>query len=158
MLYRLALLLCLVTTPVAAEDWRSYSNFRFGYAVELPEDFAVTHKADNGDGMALASTDSKAELRVFGANRMEDDFTTEIKSRMALDKGEGWTISYQQSSKRGASYSGSRKDRILYVRAIPLCDATVGYFTLEYPQAQLKQYDPVIKRLVKTLVAPPRCQ
>lgn len=150
-------LLCLVAAPAVAEDWRPYANARFGYVLDLPADFAVTSEADNGDGMALASKDGKAELRVFGANRMEDDFPAEIKSRVAMDKQDGWTISYDKPSTSWASYSGSRKDRILYVRAIALCHDAVGYVTLEYPKAQLKQYDPVVAHLVKTLSAPPRC-
>ncbi len=154
---RFILLLCLAATPALADDWRPYANARFGYAIDIPGDFRVTAEADNGDGMTLTSKDGKAELRVFGANRMEDDFAAEVKSRVAMDKQDGWAIGYNRSSKTWASYSGSRKDRILYVRAIALCHDAIGYFTLDYPKAALTPYDPIVAHMVKTLAAPPRC-
>jgi hypothetical protein len=157
MIRRFVLIACVVATPALAQDWRPYANARFGYVVDLPADFTVTGKADNGDGMTLASKDSKAALRVFGANRMAEDFAAEIKGRVAMDSKDGWAISYDKPSKSWASYSGSRKDRILYTRAIALCHDAVGYVTIEYPKAQLQQYDGVVAHLVKTLVAPPRC-
>jgi hypothetical protein len=157
MFKRLATLLCFVALPALAADWRPYANARFGYVIDLPADFSVTGQADNGDGMTLQSKDKAAELRVFGAAITEDDFAAEIKSRIGMDTGDGWAISYNKSSKKWASYSGARKDRILYVRAIALCNQAAGYFTLEYPKAGVKDYDPVVSRLVKTLMAPPNC-
>jgi hypothetical protein len=157
MINRFVILLCLAATPALADDWRPYANARFGYAIDLPADFTVTGEADNGDGMTLTSKDGKAELRVFGASRLQKDFAAEIRSRTEMDEKEGWTISYSKPSKTWASYSGTRKDRILYVRAISLCHNAVGFVTLEYPKAALKQYDPVVGHLVKTLAAPPHC-
>lgn len=156
---RLAILICLAATaaPALADDWRPYANARFGYVVDLPPGFAISNEADNGDGMTLTSADKQAELRVFGANRMEQDFETEMKIRIGMDEKEGWKISYSKPAKSWASYSGSRKDRILYVRAIALCHDAVGYATIEYPKAALKQYDPIVQHLVKSLSAPPRC-
>jgi hypothetical protein len=157
MINRFVILFCLAATPAIADDWRPYANARFGYVIDLPADFTVTSEADNGDGVTLASKDGKAELRVFGANRLQEDFVAEIKSRAEVDEKEGWTVSYSKRSKTWASYSGSRKDRILYVRAISLCHDAVGYAMLDYPKAGLKQYDPLVAHLVKTLAAPPRC-
>jgi hypothetical protein len=158
MINRFVIVFCLAATPAIADAWRHYANARFGYAVDLPGDFTVTSRADNGDGMTLQSSDRTAELRVFGTNRLEEDFAAELKSRVEIDKKDGWTISYSKPSKTSASYSGTRKDRILYVRAIALCHDAVGYFTLEYPKAALKPYDPIVQRLVKTLSALPRCK
>jgi hypothetical protein len=155
--HHFVILLWLAATPAIADDWRPYANARFGYAIDLPADFTAAGDADNGDGMTLTSKDGKAELRVFGANRLQDDFATEIRSRTEMDEKDGWTISYSRPSKSWVSYSGTRGDRILYVRAISLCHDAVGYVTLEYPKAARKQYDPVVGHLVKTLAAPPRC-
>ena len=154
---RFVILLGFAATPALADDWRPYANARFGYVIDLPADFTVAAEADNGDGVTLASKDGKAELRVFGANRLQDDFAAEIRSRTEMDEKDGWTIGYSKSSKTWASYSGTRRDRILYVRAISLCHDAVGYVTLEYPKAALKQYDAVVGHLVTTLAAPPRC-
>ncbi len=158
MIERFVILLCITAAPALAEDWRPYANARFGYAVDLPANFTIANEADNGDGMTLKSVDGTAELRVFGTNRMEDSFAAEIKGRIEMNKQDGWQISYSKPSKTWASYSGTRKDRILYVRAVALCQDATGYLMLEYPKAALKAYDPVVQHLVKTLAASSRCQ
>ncbi|MFI0843445.1 hypothetical protein [Mesorhizobium sp. IMUNJ 23232] len=73
----------------------------------------------------------------------------EVGERMRGDEADGWTLSYRRETVSGASWSGLRNGRILYARAIPLCDGAAGYFRLEYPQASAKVFDVVVKGLVK---------
>lgn len=157
MLVRLLLLLSLAAWPASAADWRPYANARFGYAIELPADFIAINEADNGDGITLHSPDGQTELRVFGANIIDDDFAAEIGGRKAMDAKEGWRIGYERAAPAWASYSGTRGKLILYVRAVALCDGAAGYFSITYPKADQKRYDPIVSYLVKTLSAPAHC-
>jgi opacity protein-like surface antigen len=153
----LALLLLLAASPALAADWKPYANPRFGYVIDLPSDFATVSAADNGDGMTLQSKDGKAKLLVFGANLTEENFADDTARRKQSDRDAGWAISYDKSAKGWASYSGTRKDHILYLRALALCEGAGGYFVLDYPKADAALYDPVVAHLVKTLSGPPRC-
>ncbi|MGZ2482620.1 hypothetical protein ACVITL_001143 [Rhizobium pisi] len=157
MLVRLLLMFVLAAWPASAAEWRAYANARFGYAIELPADFITANEAVNGDGILLRSQDGRAELRVFGANILDHDFATEVDSRRAIDANEGWWISYDKSAPAWASYSGTRGNRILYVRAVALCDSAAGYFSLTYLKAERKRYDLIVSHLVKTLSAPAHC-
>ncbi|MDP9808820.1 hypothetical protein J2W42_001662 [Rhizobium tibeticum] len=73
-----------------------------------------------------------------------------------MARQDSWQINSSKPSRTFASYSGTRKDRILYARAMALCHDAFGYLRLEYPKAALKAYDPVVQHLDKTLAAPPR--
>ncbi|CDM56897.1 MULTISPECIES: hypothetical protein [Rhizobium] len=132
MIGRFVILFCLAATSALAEDCRPYANARFGYAVDLTAGFTLANDADNGDGMTLQSADGMA-------------------------KQDSWQINYSKPSRTFASYSGTRKDRTFYARAVALCHDAIGYLMLEYPKAALKAYDPVVQHLDKTLAAPPRC-
>ena len=158
MITRYALLFLLTATPAFAADWKPYANPRFGYVIDLPADFPTVSEADNGDGMTLQSKDGKADLLVFGSHVTEGTLGDDVANQKQSYADGGWKITYEKSGKDWISYSGSRRDRILYVRAVSLCDGAGGYFTLEYPKAQAKLYDPVVSHLVKTLAGPPHCR
>jgi len=150
--------LLLAAAPALADGWKPYANPRFGYVIDLPGDFRTVSEADNGDGITLQSKDGKATLLVFGSTVTEGTLGEDVANRKQSEKDEGWTITYEKSAKDWMSYSGTRKDRILYVRAVSLCQGAGGYFTLEYPKAQAKLYDPKVAHLVKTLSGPPHCR
>ena len=137
---------------------RPYFNDRFGYRIDLPPAFEIVNAADNGDGLSLQTPDGSAKLLVFGANILEGGFAAEVARRQTLDVEEGWNITYAKSGTNWASYSGLKGGTVIYVRAITLCADTAGYFSIEYPAAQRKRYDPVVTKLTRTLAAPKHCE
>lgn len=150
----LTLLLALLVTPAFAADWGRYENTRFGYVIDVPPDFSGSGEADNGDGQLFTRRDGTQTLRVYGGNIMQIDFEIEVGRAAEYLDGEGWDISYQRTTPRWASYSGSRGGMILYVRTITLCGAT-QYATFEYayPKTAIKAADAVVERLVRSLKA-----
>jgi hypothetical protein len=130
-----------------AEGWQRYANARFGYAIDIPPGFSAVAEADNSDGGTSRSAD--AELAVWGAWLVDTGFSADVAERMRGDEADGWTLSYRRETASGASWSGLRDGRILYARAVPLCDGAAGYFRLEYPQTNAKGFDAVVKTLVK---------
>lgn len=153
------LLMASLSATVAAEEWKTYANDRFGYAIELPPGFAVTEEAANGDGVTLSTEDGQATLYVFAAYMTEGDFTAEITERIRYaDIDDGWKIDFKRIAKTGASYSGTLAGRVLYGRGVPLCDGAVAYFQLEYPEARHAAYDPIVKHLVDSLKPSPGCR
>jgi len=82
---------------------------------------------------------------------MADSFAAEIAPRIDQDKQDGWRITYDRRAEEWASWSGSRDGRIVYQRSIIGCDGAAIHFRIEYDGSQMKAYDPVIARLVKSL-------
>lgn len=139
------------TLQASTDDWSRYDNPRFAYTIDVPPGFSALSEAENGDGGVASSADGKAELRVWGANLVDRDFGVDIADRVRSDASEGWAISYDRRTADKASWSGSRKDRVFYARAVEGCDGAAIYFRLEHDRSQLKLYDAVVSRLVKSL-------
>jgi hypothetical protein len=157
MFARLIAILLMSAVPALAADWWPYDNARFGYAIELPPEFGLAAYPDNGDGLTLAPADKSARLLVFGTNILNGDFSSEAKIRLGLAKDEGWQISYAKMTSRGAAFSGTRQDRIVYVRGVPLCNGGAAFFQMDYPKADMHRYDAVVMRLVRSLRPTEKC-
>lgn len=136
---------------LAADDWTSYSNPRFGYSVAVPPRFTLGQESDNGDGATFQSDDGRSELSVYGAMAENGEFFGEARKRIDWDKAAGWTITYDKVTGGWVSYSGARATDVLYVRGIALCGGNAAYFQLRYPRDALKTFNSVIGRMVKSL-------
>ena len=134
---------------VQAADWQTYANPRFGYTVDIPPGFALHSEADSGDGATFVEN-SGAILLVFGTP-LTSDFSLEAENRIGWEKDARWTITYAKVTKAWASFSGVRNSEVLYGRAVTLCNDSAGFFRLQYSKAELKQFDPLIARMVKSL-------
>jgi hypothetical protein len=137
----------------SAAGWTHYVNARFGYGIDIPPGFSEVQEADNSDGGVSRSADGAAELKVWGAYLVDSDFRSDVARRVRSDAADGWTISYDRRTGGNASWSGSKGPHILYVRALKGCEDSTAYFQLIYDRAQLKAYDKIVDRLVKSLSA-----
>ena len=144
------LLLSVLALPALAADPGRYGNARFGYTLQLPQDFSVTQGSDNGDGVTLMADDGRARLIVFGST-FDGNFVGEATRRITAARNDRWVMSYERITPEWVSFSGARDRRFLYERGIPLCDGTAAFFQLEYQEADRIRYDGVIRRLVSSL-------
>lgn len=48
-----------------SKEWETYTNYRYGYTIDYPQDWKVGREADNGDGKAL-HRDENNEILVYG--------------------------------------------------------------------------------------------
>ena len=143
-----------IASVASAADWLRYDNARYAYSIEVPPGFGPVEEAQNGDGGVTRSAGGNAELAVWGSMIIDDDFRSEVASRIASDMNDGWDISYDVRRETAASWSGTRNGRILYSRALSGCDGTAGFFRLEMDASAKEAYDPVVTRLVKTFTRP----
>ncbi len=150
--------LCTSSPALAADDWTSYSNPRFGYSAAVPPGFTLGQEADNGDGATFRSDDGRSELSIYGTMLENGEFAGEARKRIDGDRAAGWTITYDKVTNGWASYSGARSTDILYVRGIALCAGNAAYFHLRYPRDTLKTFNSVIGRLVKSLRPAAGCE
>lgn len=158
-MYRFSIIFaaCVFATSVVAADFKLYENGRFDYVIDLPADFKTVQTPDNGDGIGLESADGTAKLSVWGNYLTEGGFNRESDLRKKFETEDGWKFTYEKRGASWASFSGTKGDRVIYMRQIALCDDAMGNFTLEYPTAQQKRFGPLVDRMVKTLKAPKHC-
>jgi len=146
----LALILSLALFPAFAADWGHYVNERFGIEADVPPGFAAGARPANGDGLGFSTPTAK--LSIYGSLIVEGDFESVVAQLIKWDQDDGWNITYQATTPGWASWSGKKGSRILYVRAIRMCGGQMyGAFDLEYSEADLKAFDPVVERLVRSL-------
>lgn len=144
------LFLSVLALPALAADAGRYSNQRFGYTLQLPQDFTLTPDSDNGDGVTLMAADGRARLIVLGA-KFDGNFVGEATRRIAAARNDRWVMTYERITPEWVSFSGARDRRFLYERGIPLCDGTAVFFQMEYQEVDRIRYDGVIRRLVSSL-------
>ena len=146
----LLVLLALFALPATAGEWSHYVNERFGVEVDVPPGFDAGEPPANGDGLSFSTP--TATLAVFGGFITGEDFEADVAERIRFAQDDGWNITYQAVTPSWASWSGKRGSRILYVRAVPVCgNAAIGAFQLSYMVADLKTFDPIVNRLVRSL-------
>lgn len=140
-----------LSATAQAED--SYVNARYGYMIDIPDDFIGEGEAANGDGQMFRSSNGTQELRVFGGNALEG-FEATVSEAMQFARSDGWNLSYERTTPSWASFSGTRNGMIVYARAIALCGgAQFASFELRYPERDLSAMHDVVERLVASLEA-----
>jgi hypothetical protein len=151
-----ALAVLAFSTPGFAGATSHYENARFGFSIDIPDVVASDRtESDNGDGVTFHSKDGQAELRVWGSFLTEGGFADVVKATAAFEEADGWLITYRKSAGvRWAVYSGNRRDRIVYARAIPTCTGqAVANFRLEYTKAAKSKFDVALHILNDSLAA-----
>lgn len=103
------------------------------------------HRRLNGEAIGLGQLSEGRRLQP--GSDLRKKFETE----------DGWKFAYEKRGASRVSFSGTKGDRIMYVRQIAFCDDAMGNFTSEYPAAQKKRFRPLVDRMVKTLKAPKHC-
>lgn len=148
------ILFALFTAPAFAQGWLHYDNARFGFGIDIPPGFAGQGESENGDGQAFTTEGKPIDLLVWGGNLMEPDFESEVAAAMGYTEEAGWNLTYQASTPRWASFSGTQGDRILYQRLILLCDGmSYASFHVEYSTRDRAEMDPAVEQMVASLKA-----
>jgi hypothetical protein len=145
----------LLPLPAFAQVWGIYDNPRFGYTIAIPPGFSGQGEPDNGDGQVFDAERGEMLLRVYGGNNLEVSFAESLRAGMQAAREAGWDLSYERVTRNWASYSGTRDGRILYARAIALCNRDqFAAYELEYPEDYERDLmDSAIRQLNASLKA-----
>ncbi|MEQ1943521.1 hypothetical protein ABMA32_13990 [Mesorhizobium sp. VNQ89] len=131
-------------------SWTLYGNPRFGFWIDIPPGFSGIVESTNGDGGIAKSADGNAELSIWGSHLTEGNFKSEVRERIELTRSYGWNVTYEKRDETWASWSGTKGDRVMYERAIAICDSGSAFFLLEYDTADIAEFGPVIDHLLKS--------
>jgi hypothetical protein len=145
-----------VPTAASAEAWRRYTNDRFGTSVEIPAYFRAQPAPANDDGGTFVSSDGSSRILVYGSyapSVVVETFAAYRSWSKEETLKEGYTVSYDAAGKDWFALSGSKGDRIIYVKVIAACPdhSLAHHVSIEYPAAEKDCYDAVVRRLSRSL-------
>ena len=147
---RSLLVFLLLPAQAVAQEWQHFGIQRFGFIFDVPPDFVLAQRPENGDGATFQGSDG-AFLAVWGVNLETRNFRPEIAKQIKRDEKEGWNVTYRRLTAKWASYSGIKDGKIRYVRAIAICSDRAAIFLIEYGRDNKIPYDPIVTRMVRSL-------
>jgi hypothetical protein len=148
------LFLLLAATPAWAGDgWQHFESPRFGVSIDIPSGFVQQEPGPaNNDGATFLSPDGSAELRVWGSHMLSGSLKADSRERQQFERDDGWKITYAPAKDGWYAYSGLKKDRIVYAKAVGACGNSMAlYFRIEYPKNEKTHYDAMVTRLSRSL-------
>jgi serine/threonine-protein kinase len=146
----LAALLLAVAAPAVAQEWRSFTNDRFGTTADVPAAWRENPPPANGDGLSFTSPDGTATVAVYGGFQAFDTLAESVAILEAPLDGE--TITYRHTDRKAVVVSGLRGDTIFYRRSVLSCgDKIWNGVSIEYPAADKAKYDALVTHIARSL-------
>lgn len=155
MMARLTSILLLIIVPLqplTAAEWSRYVNPRFGAAVDIPPGFHADGNASEGEGRRFRAENGRATISLWGAPSAASGFSQAVRERIAADEAEGWSITYRSETPDWAAWGGTRAGHVFYAKTIATCEGRqMAAVRLQYPAADIPNFDPIASRLGQTL-------
>ena len=136
----------LPTAPVQAQQYPSYANARFGYAICYHTFMKSRPEAPNGDGRTFVAPDG-GKLAVFGRNNIDKETLADTVREDSADlAGSAGRITYRAQRANWAVYSGTNGNTVFYSKTFAKRDS-FAIFELTYPRSAAARYKEVATRL-----------
>lgn len=138
-----------VVSLAGAQDWRTYSNPRYGFSLRYPSDiFAIERTAAAGDGELFVDKNGDARLLV-GTLINETGFTPRsYQTYVAQNSYADYRISYRRLGDTWFALSGESNGKIFYEKAMFSCRGRlINSFALIYPSHQRRVFDRIVERV-----------
>lgn len=148
-------ILALVLGDAAAQQWRSYTNARFGAAADVPVGFRPEPPPANNDGRSFVSPDGTARISIYSSNAPSVVVASfaEYAAWLMQEEAARYPITYKAAGKGWFAFSGISEGEILYTRVIAGCpDQSIAHHVqLRYRVAAKAEYDPIVSHVAKSL-------
>ena len=137
-------------TTVAANEWKTYQNSRFGFSMSYPAHlFIMQPPPENDDGRRFNARD---DAYFIAYSRFNTDFWTSIKPFQAdkLKSDDYEKVTYKKAGKDWLVLSGYRGSDVFYEKYIFSCKFNViNVLYIVYDKSLNSKYSPLISRLSK---------
>ncbi|MBP3887590.1 MAG: hypothetical protein J6F30_08055, partial [Cellulosilyticum sp.] len=138
------------TNSIEQINYIAYTNDRFGFSIEYPEDFTEQTESDNGDGIILKNSTQQAELIVSGRVRTDSDsIESQYQSELNLHN----SIDYKLCKDNWFVLSWIEGDTEYYRKVIVGRDLICS-FEISYPTKDGDNYDKIIEHLLNSFETP----
>jgi hypothetical protein len=146
-------------SSASAQDWRTYSNARYGFSLQYPGDiFAVERTAEAGDGQLFVAKNGGARL-LGGTLTNDTGFTPRsYQTYVAKNSYAGYRISYRRLGGNWFVLSGEGDGKIFYEKAMFSCAGRlINSFAIIYPSHQRGVFDRIVERVEDSFRPGRRC-
>ncbi len=149
----------LFPTALAAAGWQPYANARFGFSLEVPQDFRPAAPPANGDGRTFKSADGRSTILGYGHFlAAAGDLAGDAGDVAAAETGDGLSVSYQKRTSGQYTISGVVGDRIVYIHAVLTCGGdAAAILRADYPVAQKARFGALVAHMAASLHGSSRC-
>lgn len=138
---------------VNAKGWTVYHNPRFGFDLPVPPAMSKKRAPDNGGGRSYFSKDEKFSVAAWAHFNVEASITgLEAEWKQALEQ-EGRKITYKTKGKTWFVVSGVNDNGFGFYHKFFVEGDYCAAFSITYPQAQEKEFQPAIEKIAKEFKA-----
>ncbi|MDQ0381020.1 serine/threonine-protein kinase [Amycolatopsis thermophila] len=136
----------------AALDGKVYTNARFGFSLQVPEDYQRRPYAPSGgDGMEFTDSPLGATMTVWGENNTAGLSTADaLAAAIRAVQAQGGQVTAQRVEGEQYTISGYTGDRIFYERGF-VGRGSRATLHWDYPRVNKEELDAAVSRTVKTL-------
>ncbi|MGB4336313.1 MAG: hypothetical protein WBJ41_15850 [Chromatiaceae bacterium] len=153
MRYFLLALFLLAPLAPAAENFQTYHNPRFDYAIEYPANLLIPQgEADNGDGQVFVSPDQQARFKIYGTHNVLEESIKDLFHKESQDVATGKItkkVTYKRQKNNWFVISGYIGNKIFYQKTL-LSNDQFKTFYMEYPETQRHLYDHILGRMASS--------
>jgi len=122
--------------------YRTYTNVRYSYSIAYPLGILIPQgEATNSDGQIFRSKDGRAEMRVFGSQRLDRSLSDEFSAAQ-----ENRNVTYKVMKKDMFVVSGTADGKIFYQKTLLRGDV-FKTFMIEYDEGARATYDSIAARV-----------
>ncbi|MTI47618.1 MAG: hypothetical protein FH761_07235 [Firmicutes bacterium] len=127
-------------------QWQEYVNSRFGFSINFPKTWYKGDSSQNNDGIVLHTDNSSFDIRVYGANYLED-----ISKPYKNSEKDGFTKSdiKLNSGQTATLITGEENDMDIY-EMVFVKDNIEYHFYAKVTKEYANEYDDVILNVIKT--------
>jgi len=136
-------ILAVLGVRSSAAEWKTHTNARFGFQIDLPATLKPGPMPDNGAGRTF----SDGNLTMIVQGHFTHGSKLENFRKQALSTY-GKSITYQVSKKDWFVVSGVLPDGTEFYHKLHVKGGNWASFTATYPHAMNKTFDPVITKMV----------
>jgi hypothetical protein len=133
-------------TIIEGAIYNTYTNGRYGFTIDYPNQFDIGMPPANGDGLHFTSKDGKAELVAYGSNNVMDETA---KSLYEAELADIKNVSYKFFKDNWFVLSWIENGTVYYERTI-VGAGSMNSFIFSCPEEQLDQYYDVIEHISKS--------
>lgn len=143
----MVLAISVLTSGRVQNDYRTYHNARFDYRISYPAILVAQGEAENGDGQKFLSSDSRAEMLVYGVHNslnqsLRQLYESESSTKVHADR----RITYQVIKRDWFVVSGIEGGRIFYQKTL-FRNGVFKTFRIEYDEAAKQIFNPITTRI-----------
>lgn len=126
------------------QQYKQYTNARYGFTGDYPEDFHSGNEPQNGDGMQFISSDGQAKLIMYGSNAGSKDSIQKEYQRMVAEKGKN--VGYHTAGDSWYVVSWEENGRAYYHKTLSGKGST-NSFEMYFPKQNIEFYSTIITHL-----------